>query len=422
MIDNETINTLIGVEESFHSSYKLLEIMSNEANRNNLFERFLEVESDLRYDWFLNYFQSEHSDRRNMKQDFTPNAVADIASKILGQSDSNLDMCSGTGGLTIKRYADNPSQTYCCEELSDRAIPFLLFNLAIRNVTGIVRHGNSLTREFKAIYKLSKGDKFSVIETIEEDIEIKAETIIMNPPYSLKWEADSKYLEEERFKLFEKLAPVSKADYAFILTGLHQLSDNGKMAIVLPHGVLFRGAAEETIRTKLIELNLIESIIGLPEKVFYNTDIPTVILVLKRNKQDNNIFFIDASDEYKKEAPKNLIEDKHIDKILKTYEAKTDIGRYSRSVSVEEIKENGFNLNLPRYIDKYIEESLPPLQDTLEELKQLDNETREASREFISLMKQLTSHNKEKEVELKNTVAYLEKREQTTIYDNLQTF
>lgn len=418
MLTIEQINRLLGVEESFHASYKLTEMLKDEHERNDLFEQFLQLETDFSYDWFLYYYQSEHSDRKGKGQDFTPDAVAEITSRILGDSKSNLDICAGVGGLTIKRYADNPNQEFYCEEFSDRAIPFLLFNLAIRNVNGIVRHGDSLTRQFKAIYKLKQGDKFSTIEKIDDTEDIKAETIIMNPPYSLAWEHREEYLQQDRFRRFEKLAPKSKADYAFLLTGLHQLADDGKMAIILPHGVLFRGGAEETIRTRLIELNLIEAIIGLPAKVFYNTDIPTVIITLRKDKANKDILFIDASEEFKNVPPKNVLEEKHINKILATYQGRKEIDRFSKRVSEEEIKENDYNLNIPRYIDKFVEEYVPPLKDILEDMKKLDSEIKEHTKEFAKMVRQLTSSDKEGQEELEEFADYLDKKErQMSIHD-----
>lgn len=423
MLTTEQINKLLGVEESFHASYKLAEILEDENKKNDLFESFLELETDLSYDWFLNYYQSEHSDRKGKMQDFTPDAVAEIASSILGEGKSNLDMCAGVGGLTIKRYADNPNQEFYCEEFSDRAMPFLLFNLSIRNVKGIVRHGDSLTRQFKAIYKLQQGDRFSTIEKVADSEEMKVETIIMNPPYSLNWTADKKYLEEDRFNQFEKLAPNSKADYAFLLTGLHQLDDNGKMAIILPHGVLFRGGAEETIREKLIELNYIESIIGLPPKVFYNTDIPTVIITLRKNKENTDILFINAEDEFKNVPPKNVIEQRHIHKVLETYQENKEIDRFSKLIKLEEIKENGFNLNIPRYIDKYVEEYIPPLTDILKEMIKIDEEIELTQLNFANMVNQLVDEDVEGNKELKNFAKYiknrrkLNKKEQMSLYD-----
>ncbi|OLS02245.1 N-6 DNA methylase [Tissierella creatinophila] len=410
MLSIEQINKLLGVEESFHASYKLMEVLGSEEDRNNLFEEFLKLETNLYYDWFLNYYQSEHSDRKGKGQDFTPDEVSEIASRILRQGRSNLDICAGVGGLTIKRYADNPNQDFYCEEFSDRAIPFLLFNLAIRNIKGIVRHGDSLTRRFKAIYKLEKGDKFSSIEILDEIEDIKVETIIMNPPYSLKWSPDKKYLEENRFKEFGILAPNSKADYAFLLTGLDQLTENGKMAIILPHGVLFRGGSEGIIREKLIKLNYIESIIGLPGKVFYNTDIPTVILVLKKNKENKDILFIDASEEFKNAPPKNVIEERHINKILKIYQNNKEIDKFSKLIKFDEIKENDFNLNIPRYIDKYVEEYVPPLADILKDLIKLDEEIEAKQLEFANTVGQLTSKSIEKDRELSNFAKYLKNR------------
>ena len=410
MLTTKQINDLLGVEESFHAPYKLAEIMKSEDDRNNLFEQFLKLEADLSYDWFLNYYQAEHSDRKGKGQDFTPDSIAKITSGILGNSSSNLDICCGVGGLTIKRYVDNPNQKFYCEELSDRAIPFLLFNLAIRNIEGIVKHGDSLTRQFKEIYRLKKGDKFSIIRTVEKAEEIKTESVIMNPPYSLNWLADKKYLEEDRFKKFETLAPKSKADYAFLLTGLHQLSESGKMAIILPHGVLFRGGAEETIRRKLIELNLIESVIGLPPKVFYNTDIPTVILVLRKDKEDEHIFFIDASEEFKHEPPKNVLEEKHINKILETYRDRKEIDRFSRTIKINEIADNGFNLNIPRYIDKYVKEYVPPLSDILKDLIKIDKEIELTQLKFAKMANQLVSEDLESNRELKDFAKYLKNR------------
>lgn len=422
MLDTNKINQLLGVDESFHASYKLKEILGNEKDKNNLFEKFIKIENDLSYDWFLNYYQSEHSDRKGKGQDFTPGEVAEITSKILGSKESNLDICSGVGGLTIKRWLDDPNQKFFCEEFSDRAIPFLLFNLSIRNIEGIVRHGDSLTREFKAIYKLTQGDKFSSIELIEDKKEIKSDTIIMNPPYSLNWKADSKYLEEDRFKEYEKLAPKSKADYAFLLTGLEQLQGNGKMAIILPHGVLFRGGTEGYIRQKLIEFNLIESIIGLPPKIFYNTDIPTVIITLKKDKKNTNILFIDASEEFENVPPKNKLREKHINKILETYKNNKEIDRYSKLITLEEIENNDFNLNIPRYIDKYVEEYVPPLKDILKDMKKIDEEIEVTQFKFSKMCSQLRDVEPEGNKELKEFVKWLKPknkrgREQISFYD-----
>ncbi|WP_248720759.1 HsdM family class I SAM-dependent methyltransferase, partial [Convivina praedatoris] len=259
---------LIDVKESYQAPIKLEKIMLDSDQRTKLFDSFLAEQFDLSFDWFTEFFQMEQADRKGKKQDYTPDGVATVANALLGTTTSNADICAGTGGLTIKRWCDNPAAYYYCEEFSDRAIPFLLFNLAIRNIDGIVWHGDSLTREEFATYKLAKGERYSSIEQIYEQAfdNIKLDTVIMNPPYSMPWNPKPEYLQQPRFKDYEVLAPKSKSDYAFLLEGLHHLADNGTMPIILPHGILFRGQAEAKIRKQLIENNYIDAVIGLPDK------------------------------------------------------------------------------------------------------------------------------------------------------------
>ncbi|WP_248706875.1 HsdM family class I SAM-dependent methyltransferase, partial [Convivina praedatoris] len=261
---------LIDVKESYQAPIKLEKIMLDSEQRTKLFDSFLAEQSDLSFDWFTEFFQTEQADRKDKKQDYTTDGIATVASELLGSTTSNADICAGTGGLTIKRWRDNPDARYYCEEFSDRAIPFLLFNLAIRNIDGIVWHGDSLTREEFATYKLSKGSQYSSIEKVNEkgllDNNIKTDTVIMNPPYSMPWNPKPEYLQQPRFSEYEVLAPKSKSDYAFLLEGLYHLADNGTMSIILPHGILFRGQAEAKIRKQLIENNYIDAVIGLPDK------------------------------------------------------------------------------------------------------------------------------------------------------------
>ncbi|UNM90572.1 N-6 DNA methylase [Vagococcus sp. CY52-2] len=391
MLSISDINNLIGVDESFHASYKLSEILEQKEVREDLFNRFLKKESDLSYDWFTEYFQAEHSDRKGKKQDFTPDGIIKIASGVLGPVDSNADICAGTGGLTIKRYSENKDASFYCEEFSDRAMPFLLFNLAIRNVDATVFHGDSLTREAKSIYKLSKSDIYSDIEKISEIPEINAETTIMNPPYSIPWDAKKERLQEDRFKDYEVLAPKAKADYAFLLQGLHMLKENGVMSIILPHGVLFRGAAEGKIRQKLLELNYIDAVIGLPPKAFIATDIPTVILVLKKNRCNKDVLFIDASKECVKSGSYNVIEQDNVNKILSIYHEREIVDKFSNVITFDEILENDFNLNIPRYVDTFEEEEPIDLTKNLNELQEIDKKIRESEIELASMLSELVS-------------------------------
>lgn len=228
-LTRDTINGIIGTQETFEVPMKLMEKLND--NPTKLFEEFLKYENDLSFDWFVDYFQEEHADRKNKKQDFTPKQIGKLMNQMLGKTASNLDLCAGTGTLTIERWNSNKDALFICEEWSSEVMPFLLFNLAIRNMHAIVFWGDSLTRERKNSYILTPSDKFSTIEksTIEEK---DVQTIIMNPPYSFKWNPEDDLINEARFKPYGKLAPKSRADYAFVLTGLDRLQESGKMAVV----------------------------------------------------------------------------------------------------------------------------------------------------------------------------------------------
>lgn len=200
------------------------------------------------------------------------------------------------------------------------------------------------------------------------------DAVVANPPYSAKWDNRDTKLKDSRFNPYGKLAPASKADYAFILHSLYHLNDTGTMAIVLPHGVLFRGAAEGKIRQILIEKNYLDAIIGLPVNLFYGTGIPTTILIFKKNKKTKDIFFIDASKEFEKGKNQNNLTDLQVNKIVETYKNRKDIEKYAYLASFEEVKENDFNLNIPRYVDTFEEEE--PI-DILEVMKQLEKDNQE---------------------------------------------
>lgn len=216
-------------------------------------------------------------------------------------------------------------------------------------------------------------------------------TVLMNPPYSLKWSRDKEFLKDPRFSDYGILAPKSKADYAFVLHGLSKLSGYGTMAVVLPHGVLFRGSAEGKIRKQLVQNNLIYAIIGLPGKLFNATDIPTVILVLKKGMKTDDILFIDASREYVKGKNQNTLSPKIINKIVATYKARKDVKRYAHLASFEEIKENDFNLNLPRYVDTFVPEPPVDLLSVVKDLHETSVAIKKNTDELIKMLGDLTS-------------------------------
>lgn len=388
-ITNKDINELIGIKESFELPDKLIKILLNEEEKDKLLNNFLEYDIDLKYDFLRDYFQEQHSNRNDLKQDYTPDCICEILSRLKKDNNKILDVCSGTGALTISNLYNNKIYVQC-EELSSRSIPVLLLNLIIRNVDGLVVQKDVLKNEITTIYKLESTDQFSNIKIVDELQEEKFDIIVSNPPYSLGWEP--KY--DERFYGYE-LAPKSKADYAFILDIVYRLSNNGQAFIILPHGVLFRGASEEKIRKQLIENNLIDSIIGLPDKLFMNTQIPTLILVLNKNKKTNDVLFIDSSKNCIKKSKQNDMNEEHINKIISTYRERKEIEKYSHLASYEEIVKNDYNLNIPRYVDTSEEKKLPDLKEVVKDIIEIDNEIEKVNKELKELVEQLEGTNPE---------------------------
>ncbi len=217
------------------------------------------------------------------------------------------------------------------------------------------------------------------------------DAIVANPPFSAKWSSDAKFKDDPRFSEYGKLAPKSKADYAFVQHMIYHLSDDGTMAVVLPHGVLFRGAAEEKIRTHLIKnLNYIDAIIGLPPNIFYGTSIPTIIMVLKKCRtNEDNILFIDASQEFEKVKNQNKLRQEDIKKIVETYQNREEIEKYSHKATKEEIEENDYNLNIPRYVDTFEEEEPVDIEEVVKQLKEIDIEMKKVDEEIEKYCKEL---------------------------------
>ncbi len=382
MLTNEKINELLSVEDSYKAPENLMKILLEDAKRQQVFNEFLSITSDLSKEWFQGYFEAEHADRKNKKQDFTPSSASQICAEIVGASDRYFEAAAGTGGMMIQYWNNNQNAFFEVEELSDRAIPFLLFNMSIRKMTGIIRHGDSLKREFKEIYNIEKGQ---IQKSADGPSNLKA-NVVMNPPFSAQWEQKN----DERFNNFG-LAPKSKADFAFLLHGYHHLKSSGRMAIILPHGVLFRGAAEGKIRKTLLENGAIEAVIGLPANIFYGTSIPTTIIVLQKNRTTKDVLFIDASNDFTKEKNQNSLEEKHIKKILDVYRKRESVEKYAHVASFEDIEENDFNLNIPRYVDTFEEEEAIDILEVMKEMIAIDKQIAESESDFCEQINQLTS-------------------------------
>ena len=300
---------------------------------------------------------------------YTPHQVSKILAKVVTEGVekcdelfSVYDPTMGSGSLLLTVGQELPKGTpmkYFGQELNTTT-----YNLARMN---LMMHGVSYNNMVLNNADTLESDWPDGPDAKGIDHPRSFDAVVANPPYSAKWDNDETKLKDPRFSEYGKLAPASKADYAFILHSIYHLNKNGTMAIVLPHGVLFRGAAEGKIRETLIGKNYLDTIIGLPANLFYGTSIPTVILVLKKNQ--------------------NNLRDEDIDKIIKTYKERKDVEKYAHLASIEEIRENDFNLNIPRYVDTFEEEEPIDLEEVNKLLEQDNKEIAELEAEINEQLK-----------------------------------
>jgi type I restriction enzyme M protein len=222
-------------------------------------------------------------------------------------------------------------------------------------------------------------------DTLEnpQHIDMRFEAVVANPPFSAHWSASPLFMTDDRFSQYGKLAPKTKADFAFVQHMVHHLDENGTMAVVLPHGVLFRGAAEGHIRKYLIEdRNYLDAVIGLPANIFFGTSIPTCILVL-------NILFIDGSQHFEKAKNQNYLRDEDVQKIVDTYQKRETIDKYSYLATLDEVKENDYNLNIPRYVDTFEEEDPVDIEVVAGELVELEEKMQETDQAIAGYCEEL---------------------------------
>ena len=408
MITNDVFKNILGIKENFEMPEKLMKVLIDPEQREGLITALMEHVEDMETDFLNEIFQNEHGDRDSLKQDFTPDCLCELVANISGPKKTCADICSGSGSLTIKKWAHNKNTYFYCEEVSSRTIPILLLNLCIRNISGKVIHGNSISMEINAIYRLDSGIKYSDISC---EIPISSteqfDTVIMNPPYSLKFDNIDIYKNDWRFKGFG-IPPKKAMDYAFLLHGLSKLKDDGELFAIVPHGVLFRGGKEEEIRKNLIRENLIHAVIGLPDKLFLHTSIPVCIMVLKRNRKEKKILFIDASNEFEKCGKQNKLRKSDIDKISYTFLNYIDINKYSHVASAREIEENQYNLNIPRYVDNFEPEPVPDIIETLNNIRNIEGEIKKCENDILEMMKELCGITCEKDEEIKRATNIFE--------------
>lgn len=355
------------------------------------------------YEYLIGQFASETGKKAG--EFYTPHGPAQILCRIAMKGQENkkglqvYDPCMGSGSLMLscRNYSTEPNYIkYYGQELMPST-----YNLARMNM---FLHG-----VFPENQHLRNGDTLDADWPTDEETEF--DVVTMNPPYSAKWSAAEGFKQDERFMDYGgKLAPKSKADYAFLLHGFYHLKQSGTMAIVLPHGVLFRGAAEGTIREILLKNGSIYAVIGLPSNMFYNTSIPTCIIVLKKHREGRDVLFIDASKLFVKEKKQNVMNEDHINRVLELYNDRKSVDKEAYLASYDDIVSNDFNLNIPRYVDtteeepevdlkalsqsiretnKSIKESNNILLNMLNELSFNDNSTKEAVDEFIKVFEEV---------------------------------
>lgn len=315
------------------------------------------------YEYLIGQFASGSGKKAG--EFYTPQQISTILSRIVlldshdptqgykSKLNKVLDFTCGSGSLLLNLRTQLKKETNgkgTIGKIYGQEKNITTYNLARMNM---LLHGMKDT-EFEIFHGDTLLNQWDVFNQMNPSKKIKFDAIVANPPFSLRWEPNDTLAEDFRFKGYG-LAPKSAADFAFLLHGFHflgtdNLSDDGTMAIILPHGVLFRSGVEEKIRTKLLTENSIDTIIGLPANLFYSTGIPVCILILKKCKKKEDVLFINASEHFEKEKRQNTLDEKHINKIVETYQYRRDIERYSRKVSMDEIKKNGYNLNISRYV------------------------------------------------------------------------
>ncbi|MEX2410884.1 MAG: N-6 DNA methylase, partial [Candidatus Paceibacterota bacterium] len=223
----------------------------------------------------------------------------------------------------------------------------------------------------------------------DDDKLMKFDVVAANPPFSLKkWGV--KEAEHDRYKRFWRgIPPKTKGDYAFITHMVESLNEHGRMVVVVPHGVLFRGSREAKIRQQFIKENLIDAVIGLPAQLFYGTGIPAALMVLKKKRDTNNVLFIDASREYKDNKKQNILREQDLEKITQTYRDYKTIDKYSYVASPDDLKENEYNLNIPRYVDTFEEEEPVDIKAVQGEIEELEEKLKEVRSEMDKYLKEL---------------------------------
>ncbi len=371
-------------EEDFDHLFEDMDLGSTKlgrsvADRNELVAKVMGRLSDSKVDFQLNNAESDvlgdayeyligqfaSGAGKKAGEFYTPQQVSTILARIVTSGKTRLesvyDPTCGSGSLLLRVAREvgirNIAKGFFGQELNRTT-----YNLARMNM---FLHGVHFRQ-----FDLKQED--TLVRPQHEGMQFEA--VVATPPFSADWSADPSFTTDDRFSTFGKLPPKSKADYAFVLHMLHHLADNGTMAVILPLGALFRGGSEGAIRKILIEeRNWLDAVIGLPANIFYGTGIPTSIMVFKKCRENSDdVLFIDASGFFDKAKNQNVLRDAHVKKIIETYRNRSEEALYSHVATMAEIEENDWNLNIPRYVDTFVEEERVDLNDVLAELKEIN--------------------------------------------------
>lgn len=393
-IEQSTMGT--GSEEEFANLFEDIDLTSmklgkTETEKNDLITKVLihldKIDFNLSdatadvlgdaYEYLIGEFASGAGKKAG--EFYTPQPVSTLLAKLVTANNKKLknvyDPTCGSGSLLlrVKKEADQVGKIYG-QELNRTT-----YNLARMNM---ILHGVHYSD-----FDIKQED------TLErpQHLDLRFDAIVANPPFSANWSANPLFMSDDRFSVYGRLAPSSKADMAFVQHMVYQLAEEGTMAVVLPHGVLFRGGAEGHIRQYLIEeLNCLDAVIGLPANIFYGTPIPTCVLVFKKcRKNPEDILFIDASNHFEKVKTSNVMRPEHIQKIVDTYKARAVEDKYSQLASIESIKANDWNLNIPRYVDTFEAEESIDLGVISKQLAELEQESQETDKTIADFCKEL---------------------------------
>lgn len=328
------------------------------------------------YEYLISQFASGAGKKAG--EFYTPQEVSQVLARIVTSNKKELksvyDPTCGSGSLLLRVARYTKVDRFFGQEMNNTTYNLARMNMILHDV-----HFSD--------FDIKQEDTLEHPQHTED----RFESIVANPPFSAQWSANPIHLSDDRFAQYGRLAPSSKADYAFIQHMIYQLDDNGTMAVVMPHGVLFRGGAEGHIRKFLIEdRNYLDAVIGLPANLFFGTSIPASILVFKKCRQtEKDVLFIDASNHFEKSKNQNRLRESDIDKIIQTYEQRTEEDKYSHVASLDEIKENDYNLNIPRYVDTFEEEVPIDLNEVSTEIEKIDTDMIETDKKIAAYCKEL---------------------------------